>query len=536
VDRLACVDLPAFPLQLLLLDHTEWRDHPTVVVERDRPQGKILWANPHAIRLGVRAGMRYAAGLSLAAELRAGVISTERIAQGVALVAAHLHQFSPEVEAFEEIPGVFWVNASGLRRLYPQPKVWGDRLRLHLYAQGFDSVVVVGWTRFGTFALARAFRFPVAQRRNPPHRSGAEPVRAAEPGRARPEGTWVLYSSKHEAHASCTVALERLHLSPKSRDILEQLGVYTVGQLLSLPAGGLRDRFGVEILQFHRLASGQDPLPLQPMTVVEPLEAATDLEPPVANITRLVFHFSHLLHPLMEKLAAQGYALAQLEFSLRLEEGPKAPTGSPPTTRLIQQWLRPAAPTLNASQLLHLLLLRLEQLELAVPVEQIALKVLGVTATEEQLLLFVQEPRRDLHAANRALARVRAEFGNGSVVCAELRDGHLPEACFCWKPVDRVPLPAVGSETLAPAPLVRRIHACPVPLPPRPRVEPDGWLLAELEAGPVIKNTGPFIFSGGWWHRLIQREYYFAELRRGDIAWVYYDARRKRWYLHGAVE
>ena len=43
--RLACVDLPAFPLQLLLRRHPEWASYPAAVVAEDKPQGLILWVN-----------------------------------------------------------------------------------------------------------------------------------------------------------------------------------------------------------------------------------------------------------------------------------------------------------------------------------------------------------------------------------------------------------------------------------------------------------------------------------------------------------
>ncbi|MFB3820091.1 MAG: DNA polymerase Y family protein, partial [Candidatus Methylomirabilales bacterium] len=71
MDRLACIDLPAFPLQLLLQDHPEWRGLPAAVVAEDKPQAALLWVNEHARRAGILPGQRYAAALSLALDLRA---------------------------------------------------------------------------------------------------------------------------------------------------------------------------------------------------------------------------------------------------------------------------------------------------------------------------------------------------------------------------------------------------------------------------------------------------------------------------------
>ena len=52
VDRMACVDVPAFPLQLLIRRYPEWTALPAAVVEYDRPQGVILWVNEPARRAG----------------------------------------------------------------------------------------------------------------------------------------------------------------------------------------------------------------------------------------------------------------------------------------------------------------------------------------------------------------------------------------------------------------------------------------------------------------------------------------------------
>ena len=75
MERMACVDVAAFPLQLLLRDHPDWKDHPAAVVDRDKAQGTILWVNHRARAMCILPGMSYGAGLALSRHLRADVIS-----------------------------------------------------------------------------------------------------------------------------------------------------------------------------------------------------------------------------------------------------------------------------------------------------------------------------------------------------------------------------------------------------------------------------------------------------------------------------
>jgi protein ImuB len=133
---------------------------------------------------------------------------------------------------------------------------------------------------------------------------------------------------------------------------------------------------------------------------------------------------------------------------------------------------------------------------------------------------------------------VRAELGEGAVVRASLREGHLPEAGFTWQPWDGpIELPRAHARKVAVRSLVRRIQARAIALPPRPPSERnDNWLMQGLEVGAVVRMLGPYVVSGGWWHSTVHREYHFVETRRGDILWVYHDRRRRRWYLQGRVE
>ena len=154
----ACVDVPALPLQLLRRRRPDWASCPVVVVERNRPQGVILWVDARSRRAGVLPGMRYAEGLSREGSLRAAEVPDSEIRQGMDLLSGALRRFSPDVEPSRREPGVFWIAAGGLNRLYPSPRAWAREIRASLGDLGFRNRVAVGFTKFGTYASARAGR------------------------------------------------------------------------------------------------------------------------------------------------------------------------------------------------------------------------------------------------------------------------------------------------------------------------------------------------------------------------------------------
>jgi protein ImuB len=517
--RLACVDLPAFPLQLLLRRHPEWSAYPAAVVAEDKPRGLILWVNEKARRQGVLPGLRYAAAFSLASTLRAGVVAPAETKKAVSELAHRLMRFTPEVEPSADEPGVFWLNGAGLQRLYASPQKWASAIHKDLCAQGFAAKLAVGFTRFGSYAATRA-----------------------------KEGITVFRDPAEERGAAEKVLLNRLNIEPEFRDMLFKLGINTVGDLLTLPPGGLRERFGKEAHRLYRMAAGDLWTPLVPQAPGEPVRQKCILDDAESDTTRLLFLIKQLLHPLLSTLAARHQALVALWLSLLIDHG-----------NWLKEPLRPATPTLDLTQIMDLVRLRLESLRLDGGVVEIELRADVCAATTEQLRLFTEKPVRDLDAANRALARLRAEFGEDSVVCAKLADGHLPEAKFTWEPLTQVKLPknilnpstefilseveelrpgsAKGLNLSTPNMLVRRVFAKPQRLAgaPYPSHE-DGWLILGHKHGSIDKLTGPYIFSGGWWNREIQREYYYAETRGGDLLWLYYDRIRRRWFWQGAVE
>ena len=321
------------------------------------------------------------------------------------------------------------------------------------------------------------------------------------------------------------VRLSRLGIDPALRDGLLELGVRTVQAFLELPSGGIRRRFGPEAQRLHRLAAGDLWAPLQPVRIAEPLVARHDLDDPETDAVRLLFHLKRLLDQVLALVARRHQALAEVTLVLRLD---RAGTHT--------ERIRPAAPTTDVVQLMNLVRLRLESLVLGAGVVELHVLGRAVATVAVQQGLFAERPRRDRAAAERALARVCAEFGDGAVIRARLVEAHLPEARFAWEPDGKVSPPR--PREVACRPMVRRIHARPLALPSALalRSEPGCRLARDGETADVRELFGPYLISGGWWRTAVHREYYFARMGDGDLLWIYYDRPRRRWRWQGRVE
>lgn len=476
-------------MQLLLLDNPSWRTLPIAVVEADRPQAKLLWVNEHARELRVLPGMRFAAARSLAANLRASVISTKRIEQAISELFSLLLNFSPRVEPVPEQPGTFWIDPSGMGLLWSDLGAWAQATQRALAEAGYSASVVVGFHRFRAHAIACA------------HSSTAHAL--------------VLTDRRREARMAAGVALDRLAISPRLRDDLAGLGVRTLGDFMALPGAELRVRFGVEAERLH--ARGRDDSwdPMQARALIDPIRARTQLDPPEADVTRLLFRIKPVLERLLGQLADRGSAMSALQLRLQLDHA----NGH-------EQRLEPAAPTLDTLQILDLLRLRIDSLSLPAGVEEFELELEGQRTDPRQIALFRASVRRDLEAGNRALAQLRAALGPNAVTQPRLRAAHLPEARFNWVPTQQLRFPEPNNmqvEGERPPRIRRLLH--------RPQ---------QSELNPEWTLQGPFRASGGWWVREVDRNYYFAQtpnpITSPIILWVFYDRPRRRWFLQGWME
>jgi protein ImuB len=517
--RIACVDVPALPLQLVLRAHPEWAADPVIVVEDDRPQARILWANRAARAARIRRGQRCQEAEALASRLHTAVVLPAELAAANGELLRLVFAFSPAVEPSPAEPGLFFADANGLHELFTGIEAWAHELHRTLARHRFVAGVAVGFTRFLTYAIARG----------------------------RPQRCVVLASPDEERQLAGAVPFAALDAPPRLRGQMEALGVRTLGEFLALPVAGLARRFGKEAKELHARATAPW-TPLLPVVPAAPEAFAVDFEIATVDLERVLAELAAGLDAAFARVAARRGAVTALHLELVLEHAP-----------LRRERLAPAAPMLDREQLLELVRLRLAAVALDGPVERFTARLDTVVVTPRQLALLAEAPRRDLVAGARALARVRALLGDGAVTRARLVAAHVPEATFAWEPVRTLHPPrtdglrgvdatrgggGVGqtqslvlSESNATqdisSRLVRTLLASPKPLGALPLHEPEAWL---GEHGAVRRAHGPFRVANGWWSRRVDRDYFFLETDRGAVLWVFHDRLARRWYLHGRVD
>ena len=353
--------------------------------------------------------------------------------------------------------------------------------------------VVAGWKRGQVLAIARG-------------RTGAR----------------VLPDPETETRLAADVPLSRLDLTPELLDSLRVLGVNRLGELLALPPSGLRLRYGEEARGLHAFASGEAWLPLRPQVPRDPPHATLPIDPPDDDHARLLFGIKTMLHRLLPELEERSEGVSALELTLELDHA--APH---------RERIETARPTVDVVRLVDLIRLRLAARELAAPVECIRLVAQPRPMSPQQAEILRDRPKRDLAAAARAIARLKAAFGADSVVRARIVPAWLPESRFRWEPVSEARFPRPPEQEDAPVPLVRGLLPSPRALPDPPRHERERWL---GRLGAVESLAGPGRIVTGWWEDAAHRDYYWARTRTGECLWLFRERRDRRWFLHGSLD
>jgi protein ImuB len=276
-------------------------------------------------------------------------------------------------------------------------------------------------------------------------------------------------------------------------DLLQRLGLRTLGHFAALPARDVLSRFGPSGAWAHLQAGGRDDRPVAARRIPVEFSADLDLEPALDRIDTIAFSARGLVEEFIGDLAAHGLACTCLELQALTENGEET----------VRRWRH--AGVLSSVDVLDRIRWQLEgwlhgagsnrpsggvnRLRL-VPIETVP------TGAHQQALWGgsgVEDER-----AHRALARVQTLLGHGSVLTPVLEGGRDPSQRTRYISWGDDPEP-----TRSPAqPWPGRLPA-PAPSvlidPPRPIqvVDSAGHAVTITERGSVPMPPARFALDGG---------------------------------------
>ncbi|MEZ4288176.1 MAG: hypothetical protein R3A47_08550 [Polyangiales bacterium] len=488
-----CVSLRFFPrlaLQIALRQRPHWRGSPVAIVDNDGPQGRIVLLNEQAKHQRLEIGMLHSTGRHIVPTLRTAVIDKNATATQNEDFCRSLQLFSPKVEPSDTIDGAFFLDPQGLQKIFGDEITWCKSILRYLHAQQWTAAVGVGFCRYRLLAIA-------SQNKN----------------------IWISKSQTHENDQANKTPLEYLDLQAHLHQELRLLGIRTLGDLLKIPPAEMQNRYGLK--EFYLRFSDLSPLPLQPVFFESPVQIYLPIEPPDDDRTRLLFVIKRGLHDLIKAVVSRANSLKGLLLRFGLDHAPEH-----------LESIYPATPTCDETALIELVRLRLEQTLLEQKVESITLQAIVLKHHFEQENFESHHAKRDLHAADRALARIAAAYGPRVVTRASLKESHLPEVGFFWEQAKNVVFPNhVSSHSFF---LIRRLYARPKPL--LSRFDSNKTPIPLLRGDEITELYGPHRVSGGWWKRQVERDYYYATTTKGALLWIFYDRPRRQWFVHGELD
>lgn len=499
--RYLVVHLPCFRLE-----RCGWSSEDLVVlVAEEKSALRVQATTPAAHQRGVRVGMTAAEARARVPELETEFLDEEGEAEDLEAITAQLLRVSPNLGTLPPdamVAEISRLPAPPQELLLQRMSFLGHLARIVVADDPRTALAVARW---GTRDLV------------------------VPPGQS--------------AEALAPLPLEALELPPREAELLEGLGIDTVGAFAALDPAAVAGRLGPVAVAGHQVARGG--WQASPLGLWETEGLATlhqDLPDPVHELEPLIFVLNASIREAAAYLAVAGQAATRLTVRFTLDDLEQ--TG--------QRWqdlaLRLGRPTRDPARILALLRLRLERFQLAGPVTALSLEITETAVfTGRQRDLMGQEHADELLAE--VAGRLQDSLGAHAVLVPRLADRHRPEAA--WQPQAFQAGGGRGQVGLFQrrrpvSPVASALEADPVQewrgfperrLPPRPPIllpearavevdrPADGVPRALSTDGrwlPVHEARGPEELVGEWWsHGGFRRSYWRLRLRDGRRAWVY---------------
>ncbi|CAH1668134.1 Protein ImuB [Chelatococcus asaccharovorans] len=483
---------------------------PLVVVARIKSALRIVQADAHARRLGLRPGLTLADARARVPHL---ALADEDQAADLALrdhIADWCDRYTPLVGVDGE--DGLQLDITGCAHLFGGEAELRDDLMARLAGQGFTVLSAVADTPDAARAVARHGR-----------------------GGLVPSGT--------EREAVRPLPVAALDLEGQKLRALIRAGLTTIGDLASRPRAPLAARFGADLVDRLARTLGEAVHPISPRRPVPELLATRRFAEPIALMDTVLATLRGLAQELDAMLAQRGAGGRRFEASLYRADG---------AIRRIR--IETGRPLRDAAIVIRLLSERIAAL--ADPIDpgfgfdMIRLDVLAAeTMTTVQSGLDGRQ--HDAESLADLIDRLSVRYGQARVLRFTREDSHVPERMARLVPA----IAPEGRPDRAGGTWLQGQAGDP-PAQPFCLFDPPQPIetLAEVPDGPPLRflwrrvlheiaaAEGPERIAPEWWRGAegaLTRDYFRVEDRNGHRFWLFREGlyaveiKHPRWFLHG---
>lgn len=464
----ACCHLPSLSLEVFEPDPA-----PRIVIDGPAQRAYVHEADAAARAAGVRIGQALAAARASCAGLV--VLRRDAAAEAMRLQTLALHAYGLSSQVVPRAPDALLLEVGASLRLFGGWPAIRSRLRGSFAREGHALRIALAMTPGAAELFART-------------RDGIAIAGLAKLARCLD-----------------AVPVAGSPLEPAHRQLLQAIGVRTLGEARRLPASALARRSGTGLIEHLARLYGDRPDP-QPAWQPPPRFALRcEFEYGIETSLALRFPLQRLTRELARHLQAREAAV--LRFELRFGH-----EGQPASA--MQVGLR--APLRQADALFDAARNRLEQHALAAPAHWLELVAEDLPAFAPPAADLFDAAARGALDWNTLVERLRARLGDEAVNAVMPWPEHRPE--FAWRRGTMPPGDAAAGSIEA----TRPAWLLPAPQPLRARIEAFAGAIERIESG--------------WWDGGdARRDYRIADLDTGQRAWLFRTAGDEdaTWSVHG---
>lgn len=510
---------------------------PLVTVTRNGSRIEIAAASPAAVALGIAPGMALTQARASVPALDVRDADPDGDRADLERVAVALARRWTPIVAISDPDGLF-LDLTGTAHLHGGEERMARRIARLLARLGFTARIAIADTTGAAWAMAR---FP-----SPSRRSRAVVRRTAGEGH-----TVLAIPPAAQRVALAPLPVAALRLDAEALELLDRLGIETIGELLVMPRAPLVRRFGAAIVRRLDQATGAAAEPIVAIAPPQPIAVERRFAEPILTAEAIDHWLRGLTGELAATLASAGLGARALLFvASRVDHQ--------------AQVLRIgfARATRDAAHIHRLIARRIEEIDPGYGIDALALHIRRAEPLGPQALgaALAERQAPDLAPLVDTLAN---RIGHARLWRQRPVESDVPERAAAAIPALDPPDDDAARLALDD---VRRLDARAPDHPwhprwPRParllhRPERLDHVLAELPDQPprrftwrgeqhqVVRGDGPERITGEWWRRGAERDavrdYFRVEDEAGRRFWLFRRGDGVRpetgdllWFIHG---